>query len=101
LNNVKMNVVFSKTGDMKYLSHLDLLRLFQRALRRAGLRAALTQGFNPHMRITIKRALKLGLESGGEDADFMLKESISPSDFIKRLNAKLPEGVKVLNAKIE
>ena len=58
-----MKTVFSKTGDMRFISHLDLVRLFQRACRRAGLPVAVTKGFSPRLKISILKALKLGVES--------------------------------------
>jgi len=94
----KMSVTFSKTGDMRFVSHLDLMRLFQRASRRAGLPVAITQGYNPHLKISITKALKLGLESGGEDAVFYMDTAVEPHAFTGSINAKLPDGVKVLSA---
>ena len=52
---------------MRFISHLDLMRLFQRALRRVGLSVEITKGFSPHLKISIVRALKLGLESDNEE----------------------------------
>ena len=80
---------------MKYISHLDLLRLFGRALRRAGLPFEISQGFSKHPEIVIKRALKLGLESDSEEAVFKLREKISEQDFRERMNKQLPEGIVV------
>ncbi|MCM8761379.1 MAG: TIGR03936 family radical SAM-associated protein [Candidatus Omnitrophica bacterium] len=97
----KLMVKFSKTGDMAFISHLDLLRLFQRASRRAGLPVTITKGFSPRLKISIKRALKLGLESQSEEAVFYLDKPVRPQDFIDSINAKLPEDVKVLTAEEE
>jgi len=83
---------------MRFISHLDLMRLFQRAARRAGMPVTLTKGFNPHLRISVTRALKLGTESAGEEAVFHMDKDFNPQDFVNAMNAKLPEGVKVLNA---
>ena len=93
-----MKAIFSKTGDMRFISHLDLMRLLQRAVRRAGLPVAMTKGFSPHLRISVTRALKLGVASSGEEAVFHIDGDIKPHDFADRINAKLPEGVKVLSA---
>ena len=81
---------------MKFISHLDLMRLFQRASRRAGLPVTVTKGFSPHLKISIKRALKLGLESEAEEATFYMDEETTPGRFAESINAKLPEGIKVL-----
>ena len=94
----KIKATFSKTGDMRFISHLDLMRLFQRAVRRAGLPVAMTKGFSPHLRISITRALKLGVASTGEEAIFHIDGQIRPQEFADGMNAKMPEGVKVLSA---
>ncbi len=94
----KVKVTFSKTGDMRFISHLDLMRLFQRASRRASLPVTVTQGFNPHLKISVTRALKLGMESAGEEAVFAMDGEVSPREFIASLNAKLPRGVRIERA---
>ena len=83
---------------MKFISHLDLMRLFMRALRRAELPIKMTEGFSPHPKISLKRALKLGVESENEEAAFTLKESFNHEDFEDRLNKQLPEGIRVRGA---
>lgn len=94
----KIKIIFSKTDDMRFISHLDLLRLFQRASRRARLPVSLTQGFNPHLKISITRALKLGVASQGEEAIFYIDEPVKPGSFMESINSKLPSGVKVVSA---
>lgn len=94
----KIRIIFSKTGNMRFISHLDLMRLFQRAVRRAGLPVAMTKGFSPHLKISITRALKLGVGSAGEEAIFHIDGRTDPGRFADLMNAKLPEGVKVLSA---
>jgi len=94
-------IIFNKTGWMRYISHLDLMRLFSRAARRAGFGLYLTQGFNPHPLIRIKRALKLGLEGKGEEAEFVLTENITTADFGQRLKEQLPEGIELLKTEKE
>lgn len=94
----KIKTVFSKTGDMAFISHLDLVRLFQRAARRAGLPVTMTKGFSPHLRISITRALKLGVESKNEEALFYMDESLNAGDFLRSMNEKLPCGVMILKA---
>ncbi len=78
---------------MKFISHLDLMRLFMRAVRRAALPIKMTEGFSPHPKISLKRALKLGVESDNEEATFVLRETISPQEFKQRLQKQLPEGI--------
>ena len=84
---------------MRYISHLDLMRLFMRAMRRADLPLQITQGFHPHPKFSIKRALKLGLESESEEATIVLTEAIDPAVFKNRLQQQMPEGIAIKEAK--
>lgn len=83
---------------MRFISHLDLLRLFQRALRRAGLPIAYSEGFSPHPKISFKRALKLGLESDNEEAIFQINGWMNPQEFKTRLQEQLPNGIIINSA---
>ncbi|MFH1198893.1 MAG: TIGR03936 family radical SAM-associated protein [Candidatus Omnitrophota bacterium] len=94
----RVSFVFSKKGLMKYISHLDLMRLFVRAFRRAGLPLKMTEGFSPHPKFSIKRALKLGLESDNEEASIVLRESMNMEAFKSKLALQLPEGINITNA---
>jgi radical SAM-linked protein len=93
-----MGFTFSKKGAMKYISHLDLMRLFRRSMRRAALPLAMTQGFHPHPRLSIKRALKLGLESEHEEGRIVLKDYLKPEDFKNRIQEQLPDGISIKEA---
>lgn len=97
--NQKLTTIFSKTGDMKYISHLDLIRMFQRASRRASLPVSITKGFSPHLKISITKALRLGVESESEEAIFYMDEKLEPDHFVKFINEYLPAGIKVLSAR--
>ncbi|MDD5566097.1 MAG: TIGR03936 family radical SAM-associated protein [Candidatus Omnitrophica bacterium] len=92
---------FTKKGAMKFISHLDLLRLLQRALRRSGLPLKMTEGFSPHPKLSIARALKLGLESDNEEARAVLKEAVDILQVQRLLNAQLPVGIKIVSIKGE
>lgn len=83
---------------MRFVSHLDLVRLLHRASRRADIPVALTKGFSPRLKISVLNALKLGIESESEEAVFNLERDMAPGKFIAGINEKLPEGVKVLKA---
>jgi len=96
---MKIETVFCKKGALKYISHLDIVRLFQRAVRRAGLPVSLSQGFTPHYKIGFSNALKLGIESEGESAVFTIVNWMDPEEFKNRINEKLPEGVKIISCK--
>lgn len=89
--------LFEKVGSAVYFSHLDLMRLFQRAFKRAGLPLTHTQGFNPRPSVSIALPLSLGVESQCELLDFELEgQPIPHSEIQQRLNQALVEGVQVL-----
>ncbi len=90
---------FAKTTDMIYISHLDLMRLFARAARRADLMLSLTKGFNPHPKIKLKRALKLGVASPDEVGELALDESIGEDELRSRLQEQLPKGIQLIEVK--
>jgi len=94
----KIRIKFSKTGDSRFLSHLDLVRLFQRASRRAGLPVSITKGFNPHLKISINRALKLGVASSEEEAVFHMDMPLDTDRFMASMNGTLPDGVRLKSA---
>ena len=94
----KISFVFSKKGDLKYISHLDLMRLFARALRRAELPLKMSEGFSPHPKLSFKRALKLGLESDREEGTVILRDFIRPEVFRQRLQQQLPTGMTIKQA---
>lgn len=89
---------FAKEGLSKFLSHHDLMRLLERALRRSGLRMKLSEGFNPRPCLSFPAALALGVESRSEIVEVELVEWISPSRALQLLGGELPEGLKVLRA---
>ena len=91
---IRLEARFFKKGVLKNISHLDVVRLFQRAVRRANLPVALSQGYSPHYKITFGEALKLGLESESEKVEFRLDKWMDSEEFLERLNEKLPEGIK-------
>lgn len=91
----RLRVWFGKQGDMALVSHLDLLRLFDRAVRRASLPVAFTGGFHPQPRISIASALSLGATSSGEIVDFELTEAMEQADFGKKLAEQLPMDVPI------
>lgn len=87
--------LFEKTGNARYISHLDLMRLFQRAFKRAGLPLKHTQGFNPRPSVSIALPLSLGVESLCELLDFDLEVPVDCGEIREKLNASLVEGVHV------
>jgi radical SAM-linked protein len=89
----RLRVTLGKLGSMALLGHLDLVRLFDRALRRAGLPIAFTGGFHPGPRLSPANALPLGATSSGEVIDFELTRAIAPADFLQQLAAQLPSEI--------
>lgn len=90
-------LLFEKTDNAIWISHLDLMRLFQRAFKRAGLQLSHTQGFNPRPSVSIALPLSVGVESCCELLDFDLEgEKVSCDDIKCRLNQCLTDGVKVI-----
>lgn len=90
-------LLFEKKGRSVWISHLDLMRLFQRAFKRAGLSLTHTQGFNPRPSVSIALPLSVGVQSNCELLDFTLEgEAVACEDICRRLNAALIDGVRVL-----
>jgi radical SAM-linked protein len=95
----RMRIKFSKTARLRYLSHLDLMTLFQRALARTKVPIAFSQGFNPHPKIAFGPAIPVGLESTSEYLDV----ETSALDLLattKELNSSLPDGLRILESHI-
>ena len=89
-------LLFEKTGDAVWMSHLDLMRLMQRAFKRAGLNLTHTQGYNPRPSVSIALPLSVGVESVCELLDFDLTDdSVSCEEICERLNNALVAGVRV------
>ena len=89
---------FNKKNYLKYIGHLDLLRLFQRTFNRAGIPVKYSEGFNPHPKFSIANPLSLGIESEEEYMDIDLVEKIDTDDFISRMNEILPKDIQILDA---
>jgi radical SAM-linked protein len=93
---MKYRLRFSKTGRLRDISHLDLMRLFTRAFRRAGVQLRYSEGFNPHPRISCAQPLSLGAEGVSEYLDIEVVGV--ENNLVDRLNAELPEGLRVAQA---
>ena len=92
-------ILFEKTGNSIYISHLDLMRLYQRAFKRAGLNLKHTQGFSPRAMVSIALPLSVGVESRCEILDYeLVGQELSDEEIKERLNRALPAGVRVLDA---
>ena len=89
---------YKKQGTAKYASHLDLVRCFSRAVRRAGIPIWYTEGFNPKPYMTFALPLSLGQQGLREPLDIRIVDEISPDDIAERLNDALPEGLSIVGA---
>lgn len=98
LNNIR--VKFRRGDEVKFISHLDLMKVFERATRRARLPIAYSQGFNPHPGMVFGLPLSVGVTSEAEYGDFDITEDELPiNEFVDRLNSQLPQGLEILSAK--
>jgi radical SAM-linked protein len=91
----RIRVRFSRGEEIKYISHLDLIRLWQRSLNRAGIPLAYSKGFNPHPQISVALALAMGVTSEAELMDIMLDKFVSPHVFTSALGRQLPHGIAI------
>lgn len=89
---------YTKSERLKFISHLDLMRAFHRALRRAELPVAYSQGFSPHPKLSFASALPVGMSSEGEYADAIFSQVIAVSSIVERLNTALPQGLEIIGA---
>lgn len=94
---MKVRVKFSKYGAVKFIGHLDVMRYFQKALRRAGIDVAYTEGMSPHMIMSFAQPLGVGLTSEGEYMDVELRTSITTKKALEQLNKEMAEGVEILD----
>jgi radical SAM family uncharacterized protein/radical SAM-linked protein len=92
--------LYTKQGAQKYTSPTDLEELFSRTLIRADLPIVFTKGFNPHIRVEMNWALPIGFESVYEVAEIELASSVSEAEWLKKMNAELPAGIRVLQASV-
>ncbi|MFC1511476.1 TIGR03936 family radical SAM-associated protein [Candidatus Margulisiibacteriota bacterium] len=96
----KIRIKYTKGEEVKFISHRDLMRVFQRAIRRANLPIAYSQGFNPHMKISWGQALKVGASSAGEEATLQIDGWVKPREVMEKLNQTLPKGIAILEANL-
>ncbi len=95
----KIRLKFMKVGEMRFLSHLELVHLFYRASLRAELPLSYSEGFHPMPRIIFATALPVGMESLAEFVDMECEGNITPSEVMGRLNQTLPSGIEIIEAK--
>ena len=97
---MNVRVRFAKYGAVKFIGHLDVLRYFQKAVRRSGLKIAYSQGFHPHQIMSFASPLGVGITSEGEYMDMELTADYTPQEIVDALNTAMVEGFTVLSARI-
>lgn len=95
-----LRAAISKGEEVRYISHLDFSRTVERALRRACIPVAYSEGFNPHVKMSFGSALGLGIASKEEYFDVELTQDIEPDIFVERLASSLPKGITVSRASV-
>ncbi len=94
----RLRLIFSQQGVLRYVGHLDLVRSWERALRRAGVPLAYSEGFNPQPRVFFAAALPLGATGQRELVDVILTEPMAPDAFLAKVNPQLPVGLTLIDA---
>ncbi len=94
---LKARIKFRKYGAMKFIGHLDIMRFFQKVMRRADIPIAFTGGFSPHMIMSFANPLGVGVTSDGEYFDIELAEEIDMNLAVERMNQVMVEGIEVVN----
>ena len=92
----RLRVKFNRGEVVKFISHLDIIRMWQRAFIRAGVPLAYSEGFNPHPRVSLAAPLALGVTSEAELMDVILSRELSPHSFSSVVSRQLPGGIKIL-----
>ena len=94
---MKVRIKFSKEGPVKFIGHLDTMRYFQKAIRRANLPVAFSGGYSPHMIMSFAQPLGVGITSDGEYLDIELKEPIDSKEAVRRMNQVMVEGIEIVS----
>lgn len=91
----RLRIKFNRGPEIKFISHLDIVRLWQRAFNRAGIEIAYSAGFSPHPRISLAAPLALGVTSEAELMDIVCIKGVAPHFFVSAVNQQLPAGLAV------
>ena len=97
---MKVRIKFSKEGPVRFIGHLDIMRYFQKAIRRAGIDIAYSTGFSPHQIMSFASPLSVGHESCGEYFDVELNSITDTEDIKMRLNRTMAEGIQILQVAV-
>lgn len=97
---MKIRIKFSKQGNMRFIGHLDIMRFFQKVMRRADVDIRYSEGFSPHQIMSFAAPLGVGLTGSGEYLDIEVLSTDSSAEMVKRMNAAMVEGMEVLSYKL-
>ncbi len=95
----RLRVTFARGEEVRYISHLDLMRSWERALRRAGIPLAYSEGFSPGPRLALAAPLPVGVTSSGELMDVYLAQRVAPQNFVKAVSEQVPSGISLLDVR--
>jgi radical SAM-linked protein len=94
---LKIRIKFTKSGVMKFVGHLDIMRYFQKVMRRANIDIAYSEGYSPHQIMSFALPLGVGITSDGEYLDIEIKTVLSSQEAMKQLNETMAEGIEVIS----
>ncbi|MCR4649553.1 MAG: TIGR03936 family radical SAM-associated protein [Lachnospiraceae bacterium] len=96
--NMVIRFKFKKFGPIVYIGHLDIMRFFQKAIRRSGIDAAYTEGFSPHLKLSFAQPLSVGIETDGDYFDLEMNTLPDMTTLVKDMNGQCVEGIEIVSA---
>ncbi|MBR6614785.1 MAG: TIGR03936 family radical SAM-associated protein, partial [Lachnospiraceae bacterium] len=96
---MKIRIKFSKQGNMRFIGHLDIMRYFQKVMRRADVNIRYSEGFSPHQIMSFAAPLGVGLTGSGEYLDIEVLSTDSSAEMLRRMNATMAEGMEIISYK--
>lgn len=100
MSALRVRIAYKKVEEAKFIAHLDLAKVFERSLRRAGIRTAYSEGFNPHPKISFGSALAVGVEGEREYVDIDLEQDLDLKEVLGRLQEQLPTGIRLIEGRV-
>ena len=97
---MNVRIKFAKYGSLVFIGHLDVMRFFQKAMRRAGIPISYTGGYSPHQIMSFAQPLGLGMSSEGEYVDIQVHDTYSSDESVRRLNQVMTDGLKILSYRV-
>ncbi|WP_085930988.1 TIGR03936 family radical SAM-associated protein [Desulfosporosinus sp. OT] len=100
MSAMRLRIAYTKVEDARYIAHLDLTRVFERAIRRAGINMSYTEGFNPRPKISFGFALAVGTEGEREYVDIDIQRDMDLGEVLARIQEQLPPGIRLLQGRV-